>query len=350
MLNRMPINFESTKREAKILSPLASFGPVIQVLEHRSDPLSGRRVIVSRQRSEYVQRLIESEPSFIEELVQSSQANCPFCPEAVEKNAPKFPPEIEVTGRIQVGEAICFPSLFAHEDFNGIVVPTGQHRLALNEFTSRMLLDGFKACRIYFEDVHKAFPNVGHTVIAMNFLPPAGSTIAHPHIQALASDIPFQAIADLVSAARKYATESGSDYWRDLIVMERKLGERYLANLNGVDWLTPFAPVGLNEVGAVVCGKPRFNCLSDREWDGLADGIVRILKYYHELGVRSFNLALYASPLEDDSIPVMARIVSRYGYRPKFVSDVWALQYLLGEQEVFESPEETCIKLSKCFK
>ncbi|MGA3298066.1 MAG: hypothetical protein ABSD41_11525 [Candidatus Bathyarchaeia archaeon] len=346
----MPINFESTIREAKILSPLASFEPVIQILEHRSDPLSGRRVIVSRQRSEYVQRLIESEPSFIEELVQSSEVNCPFCPEVVEKNAPKFPPEIEVTGRIRVGEAVCFPSLFAHEDFNGIVVPTGQHRLPLSEFTSRMLLDAFKACRIYFEQVHKAFPNVGYTAIAMNFLPPAGSTIVHPHIQALASDIPLQAIADLVNAARKYAAESGSDYWRDLIVTERNLGERYLANLKGVDWLTPFAPVGLNEVDAVVCGKPRFNGLSDAEWDGLAEGMVRVLKYYHELGVRSFNVGVYASPLEDDSIPVTARIVSRYGYKPKFVSDVWALQYLLGEQEVFESPEETCIKLSTYFK
>jgi len=346
----MPIKFESMKREAKILSPLTGFEPVIQILEHRSDPLSGRRVIVSRQRSEYVKRFIESEHTFIEELVRSSQANCPFCPGAVEKNAPKFPPEIEVTGRIRVGEAVCFPSLFAHEDFNGIVVPTGQHRLPLNEFTSRMLFDAFMACRNYFEQVHKAFPNVGHTAIVINFLPPAGSTIAHPHIQTLASDVPLQAVADLVNATRKYAAENGSDYWRDLIVTERKLGERYLANLSGVDWLTPFAPVGLNETDAVVCGKPRFNCLSDAEWDGLANGMIRVLKYYHELGVRSFNVALYASPLDDDSIPVTARIVSRYGYRPNFVSEVWALQYLLGEQEVFESPEETCIKLSTYFK
>jgi galactose-1-phosphate uridylyltransferase len=213
-----------------------------------------------------------------------------------------------------------------------------------------MLLDAFKACCLYFEQLHGAFPKVKYTAIVMNFLPPAGSTIAHPHIQALASDIPIQAIADIADATRRYHTKNGSNYWLDLTKTERGLGARFLANLNGVDWLTPFAPVGLNEADAIVLGKPRFNSLSEENWNGLTEGMVKVLKFYQELGVRSFNAALYASPLDDDSIPVTVRMVSRYGYRPKFVSDVWALQYLLGEQEVFESPEETCSKLATYFK
>jgi hypothetical protein len=79
---------------------------------------------------------------------------------------------------------------------------------------------------------------------------------------------------------------------------------------------------------------------------------VKVLKYYYDIGVRSFNTAIYSGPLDetDDSISVMARIVSRYGYKPKFVSDVWTLQYLLGDQEVFEAPEELCARLMRYFQ
>jgi hypothetical protein len=85
---------------------------------------------------------------------------------------------------------------------------------------------------------------------------------------------------------------------------------------------------------------------------GLADGFARVLRYYHDIDVRSFNAAIYSGPMRKtaENFTVTARIVSRYGYKPKFVSDVWALQYLLGEQEVYESPEETCLKLKKYFE
>jgi galactose-1-phosphate uridylyltransferase len=308
-------------------------------------------VTVSRQRSEYVKRFIDSDTESIEEFVQSTQSTCPFCPQAIEKNAPKFPPEINLEGRIQVGEAICFPSLFAHEDFNGIVVPTKQHKLQLNQFSTKMLTDAFAACLQYFDSIYAAFPTVRHSAIAMNFLPPAGSTIAHPHIQALASDIPLDGVSNLIAASKKYADETGSNYWHDLIETERKLGTRYLANLNGVDWLTPYAPLGLNEADAVISNKPNFESLAETELNGLAEGFVRILRYYHDLGIMSFNAAIYSGAREGPGpLSVTARVVSRYGYKSKFVSDVWAMQYLLGGQEIFESPEETRNKLSTYFK
>ena len=97
----MPIHFESEIREARILSPLNNFQLTTQTLEHRTDPLTGRRVIVSKGRMDYVKRFIQSESTFIDELVETTQANCPFCPNAVEKSAPKFPSEIATEGRFQ---------------------------------------------------------------------------------------------------------------------------------------------------------------------------------------------------------------------------------------------------------
>jgi galactose-1-phosphate uridylyltransferase len=84
----------------------------------------------------------------------------------------------------------------------------------------------------------------------------------------------------------------------------------------------------------------------------MANGIIRILGYYYDTGVRNFNIAIYSGPFSErhDYFDLNVRIVSRYGYKPTFVSDVWALQYLLEEQEVYEAPEETCSKLKEYFE
>jgi len=347
----MPIHFESVTRETRLLSPLKDFEPVSQFIEHRRDPLTGRTVIVLKGRIDYVKRFIESDESSIDDLADSTQTECPFCPESVKAKAPKFIPEISTEGRIQVGEAVCFPSLFAHEDFNAIVVPTRLHKLPLNQMPPALFVDGFKACIRYFERVQTWAPEVKYNAIAMNFYPPAGSTVAHPHIQALASDLPFRSTNELLEASKSYFQKEGSSYWAHLIDTEERSGERHLGEMGKVRWLTPFAPLGLNEAQAIVSRVSSLDRLSDENLNGLAEGVARVLRFYYDIGVRSFNMAIYSGPFGEalDYFDVGLRIVSRYGYKPRFVSDVWALQYLLGDQEVYETPEETCAKLRKYF-
>jgi galactose-1-phosphate uridylyltransferase len=347
----MPIRFELFKREARILSPLRNFDLTTQTLEHRKDPLTGRTVIVIKGRMDYVRKFVETDDNFLEDLAASTQPDCPFCPSSVTSRAPMFPPEIASEGRIQVGDAICFPSLFAHEDFNAIVVPTREHQLRLNEFSPEMLVNGFEACLDYFARVRGFRPEAKHASIAMNFLPPAGSTISHIHMQALASEWPFHSVAELIGASRAYRDRHDSSYWADLLEEERRLGERYLASNGNVHWLTSFAPLGLNEAQAIVSGKSSLDQLTSADLDGLADGMIRVLRFYHNSGIRSFNAAFYSGPLGEPAeyFDLGLRIVPRYGYKPRFVSDVWAMQFLLGEREVYESPEETCGKLRKYF-
>jgi UDPglucose--hexose-1-phosphate uridylyltransferase len=346
------IRFESTLRQARILSPLQNFEPVSQTIDHRKDPLTQRDVIVLKERMDYVKRFIETDESFLDELVKSTEAGCPFCPGSVLSKSPKFVPEIAPEGRIQVDEAVCFPSLFAHEDFNAIVVPTRSHGLQLNELSPTMFINAFKACLQYFERVRSCAPEAAFATVIVNFMPPAGSTIAHSHLQALASDIPLQSTKQLLDASKAYFEKNGVSYWADLIQTEKRLGQRYLGRIGSVDWLTPFAPMGLNEVQALLVEKSSFSQLSSEDLEDLAEGLVGVLRFYHDIGVRSFNAVIYSGPLGQalGYFSVGLRIVSRYGYKPRFVSDVWALQYLLGEQEVFGSPEETCIKLREYFK
>jgi galactose-1-phosphate uridylyltransferase len=186
----------------------------------------------------------------------------------------------------------------------------------------------------------------------MNFYPPAGSTIAHPHIQALASDLPIQATHELLERSAAYFQEQRSSYWAELVRAEEHQSERYLTRSGRVHWLTPFAPKGLNEVQAIVSGASDLSSVSIEDLNEIAKGVVRILQYYYDTGVRSFNIAVYSAPFGEpcDYFDLNLRMVSRYGYKPGFVSDVWALQYLLDEQEVCQAPEETCSKLRKYFE
>lgn len=346
------IHFELTAREARILSPLKNFEEVTQAIEHRKDPLTRRGVIVIKGRMDYVKKFVESDPDFLGELVQSTLPDCPFCPDAVQRKAPKFTREIAPEGRIQVGEAICFPSLFAHNDYNAIVVPSRSHVLELDQITSDTLVNGFRACLEYFERVKAVAPEPKYPAIVMNFLPPTGSTITHVHMQALASDVPLQATAELLESSRSYFEKHGSSYWMDLIETEKQLVVRYLGEIGSVHWFTPFAPLGLNEAQAVIPDKSSLDQITDDDVEALATGIVKILRFYHDTGVRSFNGAIYSAPLQEteNHFSVGFRMVSRYGYKARFVSDIWALQYLLGEREIYESPEETCLKLREYFR
>ena len=347
----MPIHFEVVTKEARLLSPLKNFELETQTIEHRRDALTGRTVIVLKGRLDYVRRFMESEETAIEELATSTQGGCPFCPDFVHTRAPKFPPEISAEGRIHAGEAVCFPSLFAHGDYNAIIVPTRSHKVNLNQFRPSIFVDGFAACIEYFKRLHEWRPEVKNNAIMMNFYPPAGSTIAHPHIQALASDLPIQATDVLLKASAAYFQNHGRSYWTELVEGEEQIGERYLGKLGRCHWLTPFAPKGLNESQAVVSGVFALSSLSHEDLSDLAKGILRMLAYYYDMGIRSFNFAIYPGPFGEvsDCFDLNLRIVSRYGYKPKFVSDVWALQYLLDEQEVYEAPEETCSKLRRYF-
>jgi galactose-1-phosphate uridylyltransferase len=348
----MPIHFESITREARLLNPMKNFEPETQLIEHRADPLTGRSVIVLKGRIEYVKRFMESDESAVAELGTSTQQDCPFCPDFVEKKAPKFIPEISPEGRIRVGDAVCFPSLFAHVDNNAVVVPTRSHGVSLNQLRPGMLVDAFRACTEYFRRLRAWRSEIRNDAIVMNFYPPAGSTIAHPHIQALASDLPLRATRELIEASALYHQKHGSSYWADLVREEAAAGSRYLGQLGKTRWVTPFAPKGLSEAQGIVPKVSDLSQLSESGLSELSEGIVRVLGYYYAIGVRSFNFAVYSGPFGEalDYFDLNVRIVSRYGYKPRFVSDVWSLQYLLEEQEVCEAPEETCMKLREYFR
>lgn len=345
------MEFACERRLARLHSPLKNFELDEQSVEHRQDPLTHRRSIVLKGRRDYVKKYFQTDESSLVEAAGRTREGCPFCPEKAETSTPRFPAGLVSEGIIRVGEARTFPSLFAHAEFNAVTVITDSHYLRLGQLNTRILADAFEASTRYLRIVHGKNPQVRYGAVLLNCLPPAGSTVVHPHMQALASDQAFNMLAEVDLKAREYWKANSSNYWMDLIAEEKRRRERYVGSLGVSDWIMAYSPVGSDEVWAIVRDLPDLTQASRSTLASLADGLSRVLKYYDEAGIRSFNVVVFSSPFGADSPygSVVLKIASRYGFQSHNVNDVWGLRYFLDESEVFDSSEDVAMELRKHF-
>jgi UDPglucose--hexose-1-phosphate uridylyltransferase len=335
------IEFNKTVKQTKILSPLKNFDEETLTFEYRTDPLTGRNTTVINGMLGYVDKFLSSDTELLKSLVEKTRATCPFCPESVRTKTPMFPKEFLPEGRIFEGDAIVVPNLLGHAERSVLAVLGREHHLPLKDFTAKLLLDGFKGAMRYLNRLGEVDASARFPVFAFNYLPPAGSSIFHPHMQILARDRPFHLVNLLLENSKEYYEKNGSSFWQDLVAAERN-GERQLFEINDVEWFVPFAPLrGLNEVQAVVKGKSNFKELSYAEWSGLAEGISMVLGFYQSQAYVSFNIVLLSGPLKEhlDYYDLNLRIISRPGMQQFSFTDSWAVPYLLWDGEAVEEPE-----------
>jgi len=345
------IRFEGLRGRAEFLSHLKGFGREVQELEYRLDPLTGYMTIISRGRSAYVLKHFRSDQGLLEELIRSSKPNCPFCPEAIEDKTPKFPPELAPEGRLRKGDCWALPALYAHADFNAIIVLGAEHFRRPSEMNEALLTDGLS---LALEALRRAFrtqPELRHGVITMAYLPTAGSSLLHPHMQVLATPRPFNMVKELLAKSLEYYLATSRNFWEDLVRRERG-GPRFLSRLGHTWWLTPFAPMRRYEVWGIVEGQPNLLSLTDEDVRALANGLSRVLRAYDDMGIMAFNFALLSGPLGEDSsyyFWTQVRICARFGLRHMGLSDFWPPSTLLNTDEIFEAPEDYAQRLKPYF-
>jgi galactose-1-phosphate uridylyltransferase len=160
-------------------------------------------------------------------------------------------------------------------------------------------------------------------------------------MQVLARDRPFFLVKLLQEKSRACYESNRSSYWADLLRKETT-GERYLFEVEGVKLFVPFAPLrGLNETQAIVRSKSNLLELGDRELRDLAEGMSKMLRFYHEEGYASFNTILSSGPMDEHLhyFDVNLRMISRPRVQGLSSTDAWALPYLLWDEEAVEEPE-----------
>jgi len=336
------ITFEKTVKYSTILNPLKNFEQDTVTFEYRSDPLTGRNTTVIKGMLNYISKFLVADAELLSSLVEKTRVNCPFCPENVRTKTPMFTQDFVKGGRMFVGDAVVVPNMLGHAEKSVLVILSKEHHLKLKDFTAKLDFDGFKGGVAYLRRLNEIKPSIRFPAFIFNYLPPAGSTIFHPHMQVLARDRPFFLASLLFEKSRAYFEGNRSSYWTDLLEKERD-NERYVFGSNDVEWLVPFAPLrGLNEVQAIVRGKSSLLELTNKEWLELAEGTSKILEFYDKEGYTSFNIVLVSGPVNEHLgyFDVNMRIMSRPGLQAESFTDAWALPYFLWDGEAVEEPEQ----------
>lgn len=345
----MTLRFSSERRVSLIRPPedAEDRRPVRRYSELRRDPLTGRSGRVAHFLG------FQLVPPDLAEIVESSRAGCPFCPGRLLQVTPLLAPSIAPGGRIQVGEATVFPNISPYDRHSVVVTLTREHFLAADQFTEEQLVDGLRAAIEYF----RALPEVGrgtHSVITWNYMPPAGATQVHAHLQAFATNRPGSLLEEEVRRSRRFWRQHGHPYWQELAEAEEGSGERFVARGRQTVWLTAF--VSRSVVSDLVTLFPEQAQLEELPLDAIrefATGLRVALAAFHEEGVRAFNLALYAAPTQETTAHfwLHARISPRIYFNPAIAgSDTTAWQHLLDEPFMVRSPEALAERLRPKFQ
>ena len=343
----MGIEFRREKMTTEFLDPQKNFEPRTSTLELRFDPLTGATSNIFELGYRYAPEKPDPTP-----LVQKSlELGCPFCPDRLDKLAPRFLPQFWPQGRIGEGDAVVFPNRdLYHTPYIAILALGKEHFIPMTAFGEGLLLQGFLATQTYFRRLKESDPRARFQSINWNYFPPAGGSIIHSHLQLLASPFPTNHQQRLLEGSRRYYRKNRSNFWADLIAQERELGERYVAATGSVHWLTPFAPRGrLWELMAIFAGGGAFADLSREAWQDFSRGLVRVMKALDSQNYISFNLSVI-SAVPGSQFWTVAYLRPRVVTPPMGMSDASYLDLLLEHPSTAFSPEATCQALRPFFQ
>ncbi len=332
------MEFKKVLKKAVFLDPMNGFGEGGRECEIRTDPLSGRnsRILYFPHRPL---------PEFdIEALKGKDTGFCPFCPDNIEKITPKFSPALFSSERFIVGEAVCFPNAFPYDENGAVTVMTEKHMVLPEDFTPAIIRDSVLCCAGFLADVIKKQPEAVYQSINWNYLPCAGSSIIHPHLQVTASSVPTNYYSDVLRTIGR----SELNIFSELARLEKKGGERFISEGEHFSWMTAFAPEGIFDLMAV--SKTYFEpaSLSVRV-DELVRGIINTIKFIRRLNIISFNLSMFFVAGNSQFIPHM-RLCPRTNVPPLDTSEINYMKMLHNEPMSTMNPEDVAVQLKADWK
>lgn len=312
---------------SEFLDPRQGFAPVRVPVEIRWDPLTAQSCRLLPEGS-----IPPPARHDLDRLAQQTRADCPFCADAIDRQTPRFAPEVSADGRIHQGEAVLFPNLVPYAKWSSVsIYSPDRHRLAIEEISRTLLADNLATQVAFARAVTDHDPDSAWVSINANHLPPSGSSVFHPHLQGTANPVPttVQALLAGLPPGRIH----------DYIETERQAGERHLSSHGNVEWLASFAPVGPAEIRAFVMDASSPVELDNATLEELARGIAIVLRLYADLGFESFNLALLGAPARTPGYALCLRLVARAYFGAAERSDAMWSERLHWEAATDLAPE-----------
>jgi UDPglucose--hexose-1-phosphate uridylyltransferase len=287
------------------------------LLQYRQEHLTGLRCRISPGR---LNRHLDQEL-----IVRNNSDGCPFCPEQVFSVTPTFADG----SRIVRGESVTFPNLFPFGEGHVVTVITREH--FVDTFRRGQVVDALLGLGEALRTVD------GYASINWNFLPSAGASLVHPHMQGLADTRPSQIVSRYLHAGKEYSRVHGRRYW-DAVREEERSSDRYLFG-DEILWSAHAVPVGEREVRGIL---PISSLDEIETYTGsLADGILEILSFYRKLGTYAFNMSIFFDKRgADNGFCSFCSLISRINPNPSSTSDSAFMERLHLEPVILTLPED----------
>ncbi len=336
----------------RFLNPLRDFQEEDQEVEIRFDPLLDHWAVFNPVLEDKVKLFFGTHDwSLVEELAEATQASCFMCPPKVREVTPRYPDSLIPGGRLEQGECTLFPNLFPVALYHAVIAVGEAHFRRLKDFSPGLIQDGLALGLRFLKLLEKDAQALSGAICA-NYLPPAGASLVHPHFQVVAGPYPSPQMKRLYQASFNFYQTHGQNFWANLVEKERELGERFIASLGRVNFLTSFAPWGTNEVLAVIPEIHTLEEIAPEDIDHLAQGLSAILKGYEEMGYGSFNFTLFLPPLKEKTpwFSPLLRVITRQNLYENYRTDDYFLQRQLGAELILTPPEKLAQALKQHFE
>jgi UDPglucose--hexose-1-phosphate uridylyltransferase len=343
--------FDKQFADSKLCSPASRFTLELQRIEYRRDPLTGMRSRINQKRAERTRQASTRSDSTIR-AIESSRKGCAFCPENLESMTPRFPSQFIPEGRIRRNSAVLFPNLYPFGEHHAIAVFSKEHNPSLNDLSVETVRDCLSACVDYLQRIRAKSRDIRYGSINWNYMPPAGASIVHPHLQILADRGPTHLQETVIERSEAYFQKHGTSYWHDLVETEEKLADRLIHRGDSMTWLASYAPQANNEILAVFHKFSSVTQIDEPTLAELASGISAVLKGYSDAGVESLNMSLVSGPLDTtlEYYTLNLRMNSRPGLKQFYTNDCGFMERIMTESVIESRPEEVAKRMRSCFR
>ena len=331
------MEFRAVQKETRVLNPARGMEERRIPSEIRYDPLTGRTARVC-----HFMNLQWEKPDF-EALVAGTETTCPFCPERVMDVTPAFLPEILPQGRMVSGDMVLFPNIAPYDALGAVATLGSRHYLPMTEIDGDRIARGFALAQAFFRRIEEiGHPEGVYYVVNWNYMPPAGSSLIHPHLQVFATATAPNLMREELAASEAYAAAHGSCYWEDLVRAEMADGSRFLGRTGRTAWMSAFAPMGVaGDVLAVTEGVRATLDLTEGDLADIARGLTRLMAAYDRMGIYAFNMNFFTGAAGQDHTRFHLLFSPRTFFNQALSTpDVGALRNLFNETICMAYPEE----------
>ena len=303
--------------------------------EIRQDPTTREWVIIATERAKR-----PHEFAFLPfRSDQASRSSCVFCPGNESQTTPEIwrlerngqwrirvvPNKFPALTREAIGSHHETPPFYRWMDgfgYHEVIIETPAHDRILPSMQEDELFDVLLTYRQRYQAL-RADPRVKLVLIFKNQGERAGSTIAHPHSQVIATPVIPIHIRRKYDVAVQYYDDTGRCLYCEIVEAEDRHGERvvyrshqflvfepYASRFPFETWITPFRH------------NASFGDLTDQELRELAQVLSDTLRRLHEALQRPhFNLMIHTAPVEDESkayflwhVEIIPRLTTQAGF------------------------------------